>query len=144
MDICRTELPEMDYDYEGDYEIEGVSLASGDVVVDAGASIGLFSAVNPELYNSAGILERLGMNFDVNSSRSLLQTAAFHPDFSWGWPPRTFQTERGVMSRISAGLISIRRDLLRGRFYIQARRLLARSRRQRQPRLITKCRSVMP
>ncbi len=41
---------------------------------DSGLSIGLFSAVNPALYNLSPVWQLLGLNFDINVSRSILQT----------------------------------------------------------------------
>jgi hypothetical protein len=42
---------------------------------DSGLSIGLFSAVNPALYNLPDFWRVVGINLDVNASRSILQTA---------------------------------------------------------------------
>lgn len=41
---------------------------------DSGLSIGLFSAVNPALYNLPPFWNLLGLNFDMNMSRSILHT----------------------------------------------------------------------
>ncbi|EKD94544.1 MAG: hypothetical protein ACD_26C00034G0079 [uncultured bacterium] len=41
---------------------------------DSGLSIGLFSAVNPALYNLPPFWNLLGLNFDINMSRSILHT----------------------------------------------------------------------
>jgi len=41
---------------------------------DSGLSIGLFSAVNPALYNLPDIWKLVGLNLDVNNMRSILHT----------------------------------------------------------------------
>lgn len=41
---------------------------------DSGLSIGLFSAINPALYNLPDFWKIIGLNFDPNVSRSILQT----------------------------------------------------------------------
>lgn len=41
---------------------------------DPGLTIGLFSPVNPALYNSPGIWQLIGINFDINIMRSIFQT----------------------------------------------------------------------
>ena len=41
---------------------------------DSGLSIGLFSAINPTLYNLPPVWQLLGLNLDINVSRSILQT----------------------------------------------------------------------
>jgi len=41
---------------------------------DPGLTIGLFSPVNPALYNSLGIWQQIGINFDINLMRSIFQT----------------------------------------------------------------------
>ncbi|MDP3918079.1 MAG: glycosyltransferase family 87 protein [Candidatus Woesebacteria bacterium] len=41
---------------------------------DTGLSIGLFSAINPALYNLPPVWNLLGLNLDINVSRSILQT----------------------------------------------------------------------
>ena len=41
---------------------------------DSGLSIGLFSAINPSLYNLSPFWNLLGLNVDINMFRSLLHT----------------------------------------------------------------------
>lgn len=41
---------------------------------DPGLTIGLFSPVNPALYNSLGIWQLVGVNLDINIMRSIFQT----------------------------------------------------------------------
>lgn len=41
---------------------------------DSGLSIGLFAPIAPHLYRSKGIWELVGLNLDINYSRSILQT----------------------------------------------------------------------
>lgn len=41
---------------------------------DPSLTIGLFSAINPNLYNSLGLWQLIGLNLDINYARSLLHT----------------------------------------------------------------------
>ena len=41
---------------------------------DPGLTIGLFSSINPALYNSLGIWQLIGVSLDINVMRSIFQT----------------------------------------------------------------------